>query len=217
MPGESDLFVRFGRDVDAGRAVFREGEEGDQMFIIQTGRVKVARGIAGKEQILAVLGKGDFFGEMALLTKTRRTATVTALEPVRLLAFDREGFLNMINKNPKIALNVIDKLCRRLQNANLHIQHLARKDPRGLIAMNLKFAFQSAGAAAVVGGGAGAAGGPGPALLYDRTVDEFSQNLEITQDQVRTALDDLARRGVLSIAGNTITLLDTTKLDAMVE
>lgn len=227
MPGESDLFVRFGRDVDAGRAVFREGEEGDQMFIIQAGRVKVARSIAGKEQILAVLGKGDFFGEMALLTKTRRTATVTALEPVRLLAFDREGFLNMINKNPKIALNVIDKLCRRLQNANLHIQHLARKDPRGLIAMNLKFAFQSAGAlagagaagaAGVVGGAAGAAAvAGGGSLLYDRTVDEFSQNLEITQDQVRAALDDLARRGVLAIAGNTITLVDATKLDAMVE
>ena len=88
--------------------------------------------------------------------------------------------------------------------ANLHIQHLARKDPRGLIAMNLKFAFQSAGV-------------PTPGLLYDRTVDEFSQNLEITQDQVRAALEDLARRGVLSIAGNTITLLDAAKLDAMVE
>jgi CRP/FNR family cyclic AMP-dependent transcriptional regulator len=208
MPGESDLYTRFGRDVDAGRAVFREGEEGDQMFIIQAGRVKVVRSIAGKEQILAVLGKGDFFGEMALLTKTKRTATVMALEPVRLLAFDREGFLNMINKNPKIALNVIDKLCRRLQHANLHIQHLARKDPKGLIAMNLKFAFQSAGADA-----AGQAGG----LLWDRTVDEFSQNLEITQEQVRAALEDLARRGVLEVAGNTITLLDADRLDAIAE
>jgi CRP/FNR family cyclic AMP-dependent transcriptional regulator len=204
MPGESDLYTRFGRDVDAGRAVFREGEEGDQMFIIQEGRVKVVRDIAGKEQILAVLDKGDFFGEMALLTKTRRTATVTALEPVRLLAFDREGFLNMINKNPKIALNVIDKLCRRLQNANLHIQHLARKDPKGLIAMNLKFAFQSAGAHAGT-------------LLYDRTVDEFSQNLEITQEQVRAALEDLVRRGIVEVAGNTITLVDADHLDAIAE
>jgi len=214
MPGESDLYVRFGRDVEAGRAVFREGEEGDQMFIIQAGRVKVVRAIGGREQILAVLGKGDFFGEMALLTKTHRTATVTALEPVRLLAFDRDGFLNMINKNPKIALNVIDKLCRRLQNANLHIQHLARKDLKGLIAMNLTFAFQGAG------GGVGEAAGPaGQAasggLLLDRTVDEFSQNLEITQEQVRTVLEDLARNGVLSIAGNTIALADPGRLDAM--
>ena len=202
MPGESDLYTRFGRDVDAGRAVFREGEEGDQMFIIQSGRVKVARELAGKEQVLAVLGKGDFFGEMALLTKTRRTATVTALEPVRLLAFDREGFLNMINKNPKIALNVIDKLCRRLQNANQHIQHLARKDPRGLIAMNLTFAFQGAG-------------GEAAALPYDRTVDEFSQNLEITQEQVQGVLAELARRGVLEIAGNTIRLADAQGLGAL--
>lgn len=204
MPGGSDIFSRFGRDVSAGKIIFGEGEEGDQMFIIQEGSVKVSRNIGGKEQILAVLAKGDFFGEMAIVTRVRRTATVTALEPVKLLAFNREGFLDMINKNPKIALNVIDKLCRRLQNANLHIQHLARKDPKGLIAMNLRFAFQ------------GAEGGRG-ALYLDRTLDEFSQNLDLTREQVRTVLDDLVQNGTLSIKSNTITLVDGGKLEQLSE
>jgi CRP-like cAMP-binding protein len=204
MPTDSDLFSRFGRHVDAGKVIFQEGEEGDQMFIIQDGQVKVSRNISGKEQILAILSKGDFFGEMAIVTKVRRTATVTALGPVKLLAFDREGFLNMITKNAKIALNVIDKLCRRLQNANLHIKHLARKDVKALIAMNLRFAFQ---------------GTPehGAALLYDRTVDDFSQNLELTLDQVRETLEAFVRMGILEIRNNGIHLADEDKLNALAE
>jgi len=204
MAVEADLFSRFGRDVEAGKVIFREGEEGEQMFIIQEGQVKVSRNIAGKEQVLAILGKGDFFGEMALVTKVKRTATVTALRPVKLLAFDREGFVNMIAKNAKIALNVIDKLCRRLQNANLHLRHLARKDTKALIAMNLRFAFQGAVERR-------------DTLLYDRTVDEFSQNLELTLEQVRSALESFAGTGILEIKGNTIHLLDEGKLDALAE
>jgi CRP-like cAMP-binding protein len=190
--------------VDAGRVIFQEGEEGDQMFIIQEGQVKVSRNISGKEQILAILGKGDFFGEMALVTKIKRTATVTALSPVKLLAFNREGFLNMITKNAKIALNVIDKLCRRLQNANLHIKHLARKDAKALIAMNLRFAFQGAAESGAV-------------LLYDRTVDEFSQNLDLTIDQVKSTLDGFVRMGMLEIRSNAIHLVDEQRLDALAE
>jgi CRP/FNR family cyclic AMP-dependent transcriptional regulator len=204
MASETDLFSRFGRNVDAGKVIFGEGEEGDQMFIIQEGQVKVSRNISGKEQILAILEKGDFFGEMAIVTKVKRTATVTALSAVKLLAFDREGFLNMITKNARIALNVIDKLCRRLQNANLHIKHLARKDIKALIAMNLRFAFQGASER-------------GASLLYDRTVDEFSQNLELTQDQVRSTLDGFVRAGMLEIQGNGIHLLDEQKLDSLAE
>jgi CRP/FNR family cyclic AMP-dependent transcriptional regulator len=201
---ETDLFSRFGRNVDAGKVIFQEGEEGDQMFIIQEGQVKVSRKISGKEQILAVLNKGDFFGEMAIVTKVKRTATVTALSPVKLLAFNREGFLNMIAKNAKIALNVIDKLCRRLQNANLHIKHLARKDVKALIAMNLSFAFHGTAE-------------QGTALPYDRTVDEFSQNLELTIEQVKSTLEGFVRMGMLDVQANSIRLLDEQKLDALSE
>ena len=205
MPAESsDLYARFGRNVDAGKVIFEEGEEGDQMFIIQGGRVKVSRTIDGKQQILAILEKGDFFGEMAIVSRLKRTATVSALEPVKLLAFNREGFLDMITKNAKIALNVIDKLCRRLQNANLQIQHLARRDPKGLIAMNLSFAFQSAEANR-------------GSLFLDRTVDEFSQNLDLTRDQVKAVLNTFAKNGIVAISANTLALVDGKKLEALAE
>jgi CRP/FNR family cyclic AMP-dependent transcriptional regulator len=202
VPVESDLFNRFGQQVEAGAVVFREGVEGDQMFIIQDGRVKVSRSIGGKEQVLAVLGKGDFFGEMALVTRERRTATVAALEPVRLLAFDREGFLNMINKNPKIALNIIEKLCRRLAYANQHLRHLARKDARALIAMNLRLGFQTAG---------------GGALDPERTVEEFASNLELDPVQVRGLLEDFVRAGIVRPAAGGLELADEAGLNGIAE
>jgi len=202
VPVESDLFSRFGQDRQAGTVIFKEGDEGDQMFIIQGGRVKVSRLIGGKEQLLAVLGKGDFFGEMALVTRERRTATVTTLEPVRLLAFNQEGFLGMINKNPKIALNLIDKLCRRLANANQHLRHLARKDARGLIAMNLRLAFQASG-----GGG----------LDLENTVEEFARNLELDSGQVRTVLEEFGQSGIVRLAGGAMELADEARLNLISE
>lgn len=201
VPVESDLFSRFGQQVPAGTVIFKEGEEGDQMFIVQDGRVKVSRAIGGKEQMLAVLGKGDFFGEMALVTRERRTATVTTLEPVRLLAFNQEGFLNMINKNPKIALNIIDKLCRRLAYANQHLRHLARKDARGLIAMNLRLGFQEAGGA----------------LDRERTVEDFASKLELDPGQVRGVLEDFARGGIVRLAAEAIELADEAGLNGISE
>ena len=202
VPGESDLFSRFGQELQAGTVIFKEGAEGDQMFIVQTGRVKVSRSIAGKEQLLAVLGKGDFFGEMALVTREPRTATVTALEAVRLLAFNREGFLGMINKNPKIALNIIDKLCRRLANANQHLRHLARKDARGLIAMNLRLAFQASG---------------GAGLDLERTVEEFARNLELDPGQVRGVLEEFGGTGIVRLTSGSMDLADESRLNLISE
>ncbi len=204
MAGESDLFGKFGQTVEAGKIIFKEGEEGEQMYIIQSGKVKVARNIGGKEQVLAVMGKGDFFGEMAIVNKVKRTATISALDRVELLAFNREGFLNMINKNAKIALHIIDKLCRRLQNANLHIKHLARKNARGLVALNLVYTFQGAGLEHA-------------SLSYDRTVEEFSENLELAMDQVRNYFRDFERAGIIKVEVNKIQLSDYDKLNDLAE
>ena len=204
MATDSTLFDKFGNTVEAGRIIFREGEEGDQMYIIQGGRVKIARDIGGKEHILAILGKGDFFGEMAIVNRVRRTATAVAIDRVELLAFNRDGFQNMIKKNAQIALNIIDKLCRRLQNANLQIQHLARKDARGMVAINLRYAFQGAGAA-------------DPSLPYDRTVEEIARNLELSIETVKGYFDELGGKGILLLEGNSLRLREAGKLNQLAE
>jgi CRP-like cAMP-binding protein len=196
---EQKLFEKYGTTVDAGKVLFREGETGEHMYIIQEGSVRISKNIDGRDHILAVLGKGDFFGEMAIVTRTTRTATATAASTVELLCFDREGFLNMVEKNARIAMNVIDKLCRRLQQANLQIQHLVRRNEKGLIALNLHYAFTEQG-----GGGDG--------LDFPKVLRELSLNMEFPQDKVRRYIEELKAKQIVNVAADRIYLKDDARL-----
>ena len=204
MADDSSLYQKFGRTVDPGETVFEEGESGDQMFIIQNGKVRVSKKIGGREHILAVLGKGDFFGEMAIVTNATRAATVKAVSQVELLCFNRDGFVSMINKNPKIALNIIDKLCRRVQNSNLQIQHLVKRNGRALVALNLYYAFKEEGRDNAL-------------LYYDRTIEEISLNLALPMDTVKDFVQDFERQKVIKVSGNQISLENRDNLQKLTE
>src|SRR5690349_8644723 len=110
----ADLFARFGRTFDPGAVLFREDEPGDTMFVIQQGQVRITK--TGREgpKTLAVLGPGEFFGEMAILNSKPRTATAEALTPLRVLEIDAKMFSQMIVSNTEIAVRLITKLARRL-------------------------------------------------------------------------------------------------------
>jgi CRP-like cAMP-binding protein len=204
MSENTVLFEKFGRTIETGEAIFQEGDTGNQMFIIQKGRVRISKKIGGREHILSVLGKGDFFGEMAIVNNVKRTATATALTEVELLSFNREGFTNMITKNAQIALNIIDKLCRRLQNMNLQIQHLVRKNSKGLIALNLLYTFKGEGEQDAI-------------LSYKKTLEDIAVNLELPQDQIETHIQFFAERNIIKINGDKLTLLDREKLNKFTE
>lgn len=119
------LVEKYGRAFQPGETIFEENEDGDHMFIIQEGRVKISRQIAGKDLPVAILEKGEFFGEMAIVNRIQRTASASAVERTLLLAFDRTGLEQLVEKNPKIALSIIDRLCRRLAGANAQIRQMA--------------------------------------------------------------------------------------------
>lgn len=203
----STLFEKYGRSYRPGEVIFHEGEEGQYMFIIQTGNVQIAKNMHGHTHVLSELAKGEFFGEMAIVTRVKRTATATALDEVQLLAFDRNDFQGMIEKNSKIALNVIDKLCRRLQHANAQIRHLVHSNFKSAVALNLYLRFQRAPGRAVAG-----SGGAPPGISADRTRREIAKNIGIEEEIVRRVVEDLANERVLALDGNSIRLLDEAGL-----
>jgi CRP-like cAMP-binding protein len=201
---ENPLFEKYGQTFDPGRVIFREGDAGEHMFIIQTGQVRISKTIGGHEHELAVLEKGDFFGEMAIVSRMARTATATAVHSVSLLAFDRQGFMGMIEKNAKIALNIIDKLCRRLQNANGQIQMLFNRNQRSLIALNLYTRFSERGP-------------DEQHLSIDKTVEQISLNLETPPKIVHEHIQALTETGIVAVKGNAIWLLDKSRLNQIAE
>ena len=199
---ENILFDKYGLTVDSGKIIFRENEIGDKMYIIQAGSVRISKEISGKEHILSVLAKGDFFGEMAIVNQVARTATARAIGTVKLLAFDRAGFISMIEKNARIALNVIDKLCRRLQQANLQIQHLVKKNTKGLIGLNLYYIFSEHGMEEA-----------SPDLR--KTAGELSLLLELPIEKVMTDIESLGKEDIVSISGSILTLKNREKLNRL--
>jgi CRP/FNR family cyclic AMP-dependent transcriptional regulator len=99
--------------------IVEEGLAGDYMYVIREGRVKVTKlSEDGREKILEFLEAGDFVGEMALLERAPRSASVKTLAPVRLLALSRTDFLATLRRNPDLALAVIEVLCGRLRTQN---------------------------------------------------------------------------------------------------
>ena len=111
-PEDLERVARIGerRGFDAGEPVLAKGTEGQAMFVILSGRATVEAG--GKAHDL---GPGDFFGEMALLGRRPRSATVTAIEPVECLVFETMYFRPFLIKNPSVAVAILEGVVERLR------------------------------------------------------------------------------------------------------
>ncbi len=115
--------------------IFHEKEEGDSLFVILHGRVKVAIfGDDGKEVTLSVLSEGDFFGEMSLLDLEPRSATIVAEEECELLSLQRDDFVRALAQDPGMSSSLIQVLADRLRKANHQISTLALLDVYGRVA-----------------------------------------------------------------------------------
>jgi len=119
-----NLLDRFARDYEPGAVLFREGEAGDFMYVIQSGEVEIRRSIGEVERVLAVLPAGEFFGEMALINQRPRSATAVVRRPSRLLVIEPRTFEAMIRGKTEIAVRMIRTLAGRLERANQQIEIL---------------------------------------------------------------------------------------------
>ncbi len=113
-----------------GDVVFREKDEGHEMFILLEGAIELTKKVSGAEQRLKVVdSKNDFFGEMALIDGRPRSATATAMEPTKLLVVDQSSFEHLILNNGRFALKVIKVLADRIRSSNLQISELVELMP----------------------------------------------------------------------------------------
>jgi Cyclic nucleotide-binding domain/FHA domain len=114
-----------------GEIIYREGDLGAEMYVIQSGAVRIFREIGGVKQELAIMEKGDFFGEFAVLEGLPRTASAEALDATDLIEINSTTFDKMIRGNIEIAVRMLRKLSSRLQEANNKIELLSRATTRG--------------------------------------------------------------------------------------
>jgi CRP-like cAMP-binding protein len=188
--------------------VFNQGDPGDAMFVVLVGRLNVVLfSEGGREVILAQLGPGDFFGEMAILAEQPRSATVVATEDATLLRLARADFVARVRANPDIALRLLAALAHRLAEADEKIGDLALVDVYGRVArFLLRLAREK---------GTPAAGGT---MIQDRPTHQEIANLVGTaRETVSRAMSDFMRQGLLRIEGKTMILLAEDRLARVFE
>jgi CRP/FNR family transcriptional regulator, cyclic AMP receptor protein len=126
------------RTFRAGEVIFHRDDPGQVLYAIKEGKVKICIiSPDGQEISLAVLGKGEYFGEFALLDGLPRSTDAIALEKVECYSLQRSDFHNSILKNPKIALHVLEGLSKRLRNTDQMVEDLIFLDVYGRVAKKL--------------------------------------------------------------------------------
>jgi flavin-dependent dehydrogenase len=148
-----------GRDYADGEIVCRQGEAGDRMYVIQSGRAVVLREQDGVEGVVGSLGPGDVFGEMSLFEREPRSATVRAVGAMRVLTLDRRAFLRHVNEDPSLAYRILQQMSRRIRRldaeASWLLSHAGRPPESG---PEDRGSPPGAGAAEVSGAGSRTAG-----------------------------------------------------------
>ena len=122
MAKASDLYV----DVSAGQYLFREGDTGAEMYIVESGSMAILRAARGSEP-LAVLEPGDFLGEMAVLEDQPRFASAVAKTDCRLLRIERSAFAELLRQNVEIAVRIMRKLALRQRRAEQRVSELQQE------------------------------------------------------------------------------------------
>ena len=117
------------RLLNAGEVLFRLGEPGDSMFIVQSGAIELSvKDTAGQKIVLHTSTSGDFFGELSLLDEGSRTATATAVESTNLFVLDRDDLLQLFRKRPDAALDMLAAMGRMTRKANAMLRERVVKN-----------------------------------------------------------------------------------------
>ena len=169
-----------------------EGELGDRLYVILSGKVKLGRHSPdGRENLLAVMGPSDMFGELSVFDPGPRTSTATAVTDVRLATMDRDALREWINKRPEIAEQLLRVLARRLRRTNNALADLIFTDVPGRVAKALlqlarQFGQQEGGHLRVT---------------HDLTQEELAQLVGASRETVNKALADFGHRGLAAAGG----------------
>ncbi len=140
-------------DCKAETSLFRAGDEGDAMYLIERGKIRICvQATDGRDMTLIELGRGDFFGEMALLDGQRRSADAIVAEDARVAVLSREHFLSFVRSSPDVALELLTALANRLRHTDELLRRSATRNVNVEEAARLTFADRAADLIAEFGG-----------------------------------------------------------------
>ena len=186
-----------------GQSLFKEGDDGDHLFVVSSGKVKLGtKSIDGRENLLMILGPRDMFGELSLFDSGPRTATATAVTDSKLLALGQDKVIPWVKEHPEVSLQLLARLASRLRRTNEVVGDLVFSDVPGrvakaLIDLGVKFGDKRS---------------EGLFVNHDLTQEELAQLVGASRETVNKALADFAQRGWLRLEARSVMILDYERL-----
>jgi len=186
-----------------GQSLFKEGDDGDHLFVVSSGKVKLGtKSVDGRENLLMILGPGDMFGELSLFDSGPRTATATAVTDSKLLALGQDKVIPWVKEHPEVSLQLLARLASRLRRTNEVVGDLVFSDVPGrvakaLIDLGVKFGDKRT---------------EGLFVNHDLTQEELAQLVGASRETVNKALADFAQRGWLRLEARSVMILDYERL-----
>jgi CRP-like cAMP-binding protein len=191
-----------------GQIVFHLGDPAGLLYIITRGKVKISQStLDGQEAVLAILGEGDFFGELALLDDSPRSASAEAIETTETLTLHREEFLNFIDGNPSFAHHVLNVLARRIRHLNSQISDIFFLDLPARLARTLLLLAQQHGQEDL----------EGVVIDLSLTQTDLADMTGATRVSVNKALGRFRKQDWVRVQGRQVTVVDPDALQSLIE
>jgi CRP/FNR family cyclic AMP-dependent transcriptional regulator len=192
-----------GVKLSRGQVLFKEGDEGDRLFVVVDGKLKLGTtSNDGRENLLSILGPGDMFGELSLFDPGPRTATATAVVDSKLLTLANDQVIGWVKEHPQVSLQLLGRLAQRLRKANDVLSDLVFADVPGRVAK----------AIIELGKRFGAKKDDGLHVNHELTQEELAQLVGASRETVNKALADFASRGWVKLEPRAVIVLDYERL-----
>lgn len=189
---------------ERGQTIFSEDEEASGFFVVITGQVKIFKvSHEGKEQILHIFGHGESFGEVPVFAGGRFPANAETLAKSRLFFFPRPAFLELIKKDPSLAMNMLSELSRRLRHFAHLIEELSLKEVPGRLAAYLLYLSERQGGK--------------NELELDITKGQLASLLGTIPETLSRILGKISSQGLIKMQGRKLRILDRKALEDLAE
>jgi len=195
------LIQQHGRRFISGTILFREGDYGDTVFLIHKGKVKISKQVRNNEKTLAILGKGEFFGEMAVLDNKPRSATAEVIEDGIILVLDGKTFETFLLHNGAASLKLIKKLVQRLRETDDQIENLMIRDAESKVINTLLKMVPEAGVPTVEG------------VQLPLKGDDLMVKVGLSKEKLKSVLSKLKFFGLIKVSNKKIVIPSLQKLN----
>lgn len=186
-----------------GAVIFAEGDPGDRLYVVMQGKVKLGtQADDGRENMFAVLGPGEMFGELSLFDPSPRQATAVALTDVTLLGLANDALQPWLTGRPEVAIGLLRALARRMRKSHDSLSDLVFTDVPGRVAKALIELAKKFGEHE----------GNGMRVNHDLTQEELAQLVGASRETVNKALADFGQRGWILLEQKSVLILDIDRL-----